>query len=94
MKNMLSLVDLQAVMLQELKENDLPEECLPSEAKWMVTENKPYYPKVMFFREETEVMQWYAFFVRDALKHNNPENVRAVTIGSVCHNQVLIDSTD
>ena len=84
---------LDAVMLQELKELDLPEECLPSEAKWMVTENKPYYPKVMFFREENEAMQWYAFFIRDAMKHDNPENVYAVTIGAVCHNQVFIDST-
>lgn len=93
MKKSYTSEDLEKLVLQDMNELTLPEECLPSEANWIVTENKPYYPKVLFFREENDAMLWCAFFARDAAKHNNPENVYAVTVAEIRHNQVFNDFT-
>jgi len=79
----------EVVKLEPIDFNDLPEQCKPSLARWIVTQEKSYYPVVMFFREEVEAYQWAGYLSSQVNPEDNHERVRAITVAEIKQQVVM-----
>lgn len=87
------LVVPEEVVLEKFSSEDLPKQCKPSEATWIVTTDMLYYPQVMYYKDENDARIVYASEIQYAEKQgpDNPQNINSIVIACIREKTTLLD---